>query len=298
MYGGNFKLQNYPTTKLPNLFFDPALVRAGDAHVFAVFGNCPPGHLDALRLQDPCDLLVGQGAAGIFFLDELFDAALQDQQRRSAAFRSLHALAEEVAQLENALRRVSILAGHRPAYRGRMHADFFGHLLDHHRLQVIDTSFQKILLAGNYRVAVLGDGPLPLLNILDELDGALVALFDVIARVLVVDTVASDQLLVGRIEPKLGHILVVHDDQPLVAVLHECDVRLDQPWLDYVVAKSGAGIERADVFQRLLTGFDRAPNSFADFLVLLVLQAAQVLVHYRDCVLQNLGSAVSVLLQC
>src|SRR5436305_7885497 len=212
MYGGNFKLQNYPITKLPNLFFDPALVRAGDAHVFAVFGNRPPGHLDALRLQDPCDLLVGQGTAGIFFLDEFFDAALQDQQRRSTAFRSLHAFAEEVAQLEYALRCVSVLTGHGTAYRRRMHADFFSHLLDHHRFQLIDTSFEKLLLAGNDRVADLGDGLLALLNILDELDGALVALFDVIARVLVVDTVASDQLLVGRIEPKLGHILVVHDD--------------------------------------------------------------------------------------
>ena len=199
MFGGRFKLQNYPITKLPNLLFDPALVRAGDAHVFAVFGNRPSGHLDALRLQDPCDLLVGQGAAGIFFLDQFFDAALQDQQRRSAAFRSLHALAEEVAQLENALRRVGILASHSPAYRRRMHADFFGHLLDHHRFQEIDTTFQKILLAGNDGVADLGDGLLPLLNILDELDGALVALFDVIARVLVVDTVARDQFLVGRI---------------------------------------------------------------------------------------------------
>src|SRR5205809_339394 len=107
MYGGNFKLQNYPITKLPNLFFDPALVRVG------------------------------------------------------------------------------ILSGARPAYRGRKHADLLGHLLDHHRFQVIDTSFQKILLADNDRVADLGDGLLPLLNILDELDGARVALFAVIALVLV-----------------------------------------------------------------------------------------------------------------
>ena len=103
----------------------------------------------------PCDCRIRvicssvSGAAGIFFLDEFFDAALQDQQRRSAAFRSLHALAEEVPQLEYALRRVGILAGHSTAYRRRMHADFFGHLLDHHRFQEIDTSFQKILLAGD-----------------------------------------------------------------------------------------------------------------------------------------------------
>jgi hypothetical protein len=166
-----------------------------------------------------------------------------------------------------------------------MHSDFFGHLLDHHRFEEINASFQKILLAGHDAVADLGDGLLPLLDILDELDGALVALFDVIARVLVVDTVARDQLLVGGIEAKLGQVLVVHDDQPLVAVLDECDVRLDQPRLNYVVAKSRAWIECADKFQSLLNGFDGTSNGFGNFLMLLVLQSAQVLVHDRDCVL-------------
>jgi hypothetical protein len=39
---------NYPITRLQNLFLDPALVRARDAHVFAVFGYRAAGHLDSL----------------------------------------------------------------------------------------------------------------------------------------------------------------------------------------------------------------------------------------------------------
>jgi hypothetical protein len=75
-----FKIPDRPITKLPNLFLDPALVRARDAHVFAVFGHRAAGHLDTLRLQDAGDLLISQRTAGVFFFNELLDAALEDQQ--------------------------------------------------------------------------------------------------------------------------------------------------------------------------------------------------------------------------
>src|SRR5437660_5360562 len=169
-----------------NLFLYPALMRARDAHVLPVFGDRAASDLDSLGLKNPGDLLVGQRTAGIFFIDELLDAALKDQQRSVAALGALYALAEEISQLEYALRSVGILAGHSTAYGGRMHADFFGHLLDHHGFQLIDTFFQELVLAGDDGVADLGDGLLALLDVLDELDGAFVALFDVIARVLVV----------------------------------------------------------------------------------------------------------------
>ena len=67
-----------------------------------------------------------------------------------------------------------------------MHPDFFRHFLDHHGLEVIDAMFQEVPLAEHDGVADLGDGLLALLDVLDELDGALVALFDVVASVLVV----------------------------------------------------------------------------------------------------------------
>src|SRR5215469_10942625 len=225
------------------LFLDSALVRAWDAHVFAVFGYRAAGHLDALRLQDAGDLLVGQRTGGIFFLDEFLDPAFQDQKRRAAALRSLHALAEEVSQLEYALWCVGIFVGHSTAYRGRMHADFFGHLLDHHGFELIDTSFEEILLAGDDGVADVGAGLLALLDILDELGGALVTLFDVVARALVLAAVAGDELLGGRIEAERGHVSVIHDDQRLVPRLYECNVRLDQTSLDLVVTQARARIE-------------------------------------------------------
>src|SRR5216684_9213258 len=102
------------------LFLYSSLVRAGDAHVFPVFGYGAARDLNALRLENPGDLLVGQRAAGIFFFDQLLDSALQDQQRRVASLGALHAFAEEVAQLEHTLRRVGVFVGDGTADGGRM----------------------------------------------------------------------------------------------------------------------------------------------------------------------------------
>ncbi len=70
-------------------------MRAGDPHIFTVLGDRTTRHLDALRLQDSGDLLVGQRTAGVFLFDELFDTALKDQQRSAAALGALRAFTEE-----------------------------------------------------------------------------------------------------------------------------------------------------------------------------------------------------------
>ena len=124
------------------------------------------------------------------------------------------------------------------------------------------------------RIADFGDRLLALLDVLDELDGALVALFDVVARVFVVGAVARDKFLVGRIETKLRQVFVVHDDQPLVSVLDEGDVGLDQASLDFVVLQAGAR-DRGCGCSRARSGRPRSgANGLGDLFVLLVLNAA------------------------
>ena len=61
------------------LFLHSALVGTRYAHVFPVFRDRAASDLDALRLEDAGNLLVGQRPGGIFFFDELLDAALEDQ---------------------------------------------------------------------------------------------------------------------------------------------------------------------------------------------------------------------------
>ena len=72
-------------------------------------------------------------------------------------------------------------------------------------------------------------------------------------------------------------------------MLHECYVRLDQSRLNLVVAQARSRIERPDVFQRLLYGFDGAGNCLGYFLVLLILQRAKMLVHNRNRIREHLG---------
>src|SRR5882762_4954797 len=177
------------------LFPNSSLMSARNLHVFPIFRDRSPRDLDALRLQNASDLFIGQRPACIFFFDQLLYAAFQNQQRSAAALGSLHALRKEIAQFEHALRRVDILISNRAADSGRMHADLFGHFFDHHRLQLIDSPFEKILLARHDRIADLGDRLLPLLDVFNELDGGLVAIFHVITRVAVI-AVAGQQALV------------------------------------------------------------------------------------------------------
>src|SRR5581483_9086373 len=79
-----------------SLTLHSALVGARDAHIFPVLRDRAASDLDALSLEDAGDLLVRQRPGGIFFLDELLDPALQDQQRSAATLRAVHAFGEEV----------------------------------------------------------------------------------------------------------------------------------------------------------------------------------------------------------
>src|ERR1700687_2069160 len=159
---------------------------ARNLHIFPIFRDRSPRDLDTLRLQNAGDLFVSERAAWIFFFDQFLYAAFQDQERSAATLGPLHALREEIPQFENALRRVDIFIGDRAADGGRMHADLFGNFFDHHRLQLIDASLEKILLTRDDRVADLGDRLLALFDVFDELDGGLVAILDVVPGVAVI----------------------------------------------------------------------------------------------------------------
>src|ERR1700682_3318384 len=99
-----------------------------------------------------------------------------------------------------------------------------------------------------------------------------IALFHVIARVFVL-SVAAEQSFVSRIQTQLRNVILVHHDQPLVPVLHESYVRLDQSRLDLVVAQPGSWIECSDVLERLVDRFDGTGERLSYFFVLLVLQS-------------------------
>src|SRR5712672_617016 len=114
--------------------FHPALVSAGDAHILAILRHRAASDVNASVVEFLGYLVVGERLGAVFFFDHFLDQALEREQRHAAAFRTVYGFTEERAQFQHALRSVRILAGHGAADRGRMHADFFGDLLDHHGL--------------------------------------------------------------------------------------------------------------------------------------------------------------------
>ena len=70
-----------------------ALVGGRDVQVFAVFGDGAAGDLNSLPLQEGGQLIVGEGMPRVFFVDELANFTLEDDQRGVGAFRSAGAMA-------------------------------------------------------------------------------------------------------------------------------------------------------------------------------------------------------------
>ncbi len=145
---------------------------------------------------------------------------------------------------------------------------------------------QEVLLPPDDGVADLHDGLLALLDVLDELNGGFIPLFDVIANIFF-GGFAVEQLFVAGVEAELGNIVVVQDAHVFVALLDEGDVGLDEARLHRVVAQPGPRVERADQVHRLLHGLERAVHALADFLELLVLELAQVFADDHDGVGDN-----------
>ena len=119
------------------------------------------------------------------------------------------------------------------------------------------------------------DGVLALLDVFHELDGGSEALLDVVANV-AVGGVASEKAAVGGAEAKLGHVVFVQEDLPLVVDLAEIDVGLDEARLGFVVAQARAGIELLDDFERAFDDFEGTIQRACDFLQLIGLHLLQM----------------------
>src|SRR5437660_2958726 len=77
-------------------------------------------------------------------------------------------------------------------------------------------------------------------------------------------------------------------------MFNESNIRLNQSRLNFVVLLSGTRVQSANVIQCGLDCFDGPRNGSRDFLMLLILQGAKMLVHNRDCIGKHLHSTVSI----
>src|SRR6266849_3888715 len=245
--------------------FYPALVGAGDAHIFAIFCYGAAGDVNAGVIELFGDLIVGERLGAVLFLDHFFDQALEGEQRHAAAFRTVHRFAEERTQFEHALRGVRVLAGHRAADRRGMHADFLGDFLDHHGLQSIRTAIEKFALPRDDGLADAQDGVFALLDVFHQLNRGGESFFYVIAHV-AIGSIAHQQAAVGGAQAQLRHVVFVQEGLPLIVDFAEIDIRLDQAGLGFVIAEPRARIELLDDIESALYDFERAIQSPRDFL--------------------------------
>src|SRR5258708_2878264 len=65
----------------------PALVSAGNSHVFAVLCDRAARDVDACVIQLLGDLFVSQGVSGIFLFNHFLDHALEGEEGHTAALR-------------------------------------------------------------------------------------------------------------------------------------------------------------------------------------------------------------------
>src|SRR5579883_83527 len=263
-------------TRACRLVSDPALVSRRDFHVLAVLGYRTSSDVDALTLEQHGDLFVGERFRAVLILDHLLHLALQQQQRSTAAGGTLHGFREEIAQLENTLRRMHILAGHGAADGRRMYADFFGDFLDHHRLQLIKSLRQELGLAPHDRLANFQDGLLPLLDILHELDSRGVALANIVAHFFRGALVAIEHFPVLRVQAELRHILIIHLDDVIVAILDEINVGLHHAGARAGIPQAGTWIEVLDHADGNFDVLHRPSESLGNFLVLSGFEQAEL----------------------
>ena len=139
-----------------------------------------------------------------------------------------------------------VLAGDGAADGGGVDADFFGHVLDHHRLERIEAVGEKFGLAAHDGLADLEDGLFALLDVLHQLNGGGVAFADIIANFLGGALIAVQHAPVLGVQAELRHVLVIHLDDVIVAVLDEGNVRLDHPRARSGITQPGPRIEVAD----------------------------------------------------
>src|SRR6185312_5469984 len=132
-----------------------------------------------------------------------------------------------------------------------MDANLLGHVFDHHRAQSIYAVLQELRLAADDGLAGAQNGALPLLDITDELQSRTIALLDVLLH-LPLGIGLRQQLAVALIQPQGRHVLLVHDDNELIAALDKDDIGLDKPCLGSVVALARTRIETSDKIDSLL----------------------------------------------
>src|SRR4030095_4425775 len=127
---------------------------------------------------------VGHRFLGVLFFDHFLDPQFEYPCRDLFAFFIHHAFAEEAAKLDHTLRCVSILSINHARDGGKMHPDILGDVLEHHRLDVLNSLVQKITLTLDDALDNSIDRLPAVLDVAEQVDRRADLLLDEILRLL------------------------------------------------------------------------------------------------------------------
>ena len=186
----------------------------------------------------------------VFFFYQFFDLQFDNPRRNLFAVFVQHPLGKKAAQLDHALRRVRIFAIDHARHGREVHPDIFRNVLQHHRLDVLDTVIEKILLPVNDGLDHPIDGLPAMLDVTQEVNGRTHLLLNEVAR-LFRGGALRQHLLVSGIDAQSRAAVVGKVDNVLAVFFQLLDVDFgrDENWFFRGIAAARIGIEGADELQ-------------------------------------------------
>src|SRR5215207_9910622 len=269
-----------------------ALARAGDRHLVAVLRHGAARQLDALLGQNLDDLVVGDGVVRVLLLDQLLDPELDDAGRDLLALLVQHALGEEAAQLDDALRRVRVLAVDDARDGREVHPRVLGHVLEHHGLDELDALVEELVLAADDALDDAVDGLAPVLDVAQEVHGRAHLLADEVLRLLR-RPVAAEHVLHVAADAQARAAVVGEVDFVHVVDLLDEDLGRDEDRLVGRVAAARVRVELADVLQLFDQSDDLDAHLLGEVRQLVLLQLRERVVADEPGGQTPVGAAVA-----
>src|SRR5262245_9738796 len=234
------------------------LVGRRNLELFSVFGDRPPGQLEALAMQHADDLGIAQWLLRVLLLDDLANPLLDRDRRHRVPVLAVDAAVEEVLHLEHALRRVHVLVRDDTADRRFVHADIVGHVEEHQRPEVYDAVVETVALEIDDARRHLVNRLLPLLDRLDQPErGSELVLHVGAGFVGVLGSVLVEQPAVHRTDSKLRQPFFVQHRDVLILDLDDVNVGDHVLRLRRIVTTARFRIEVAYQLDVLLQIVDR-----------------------------------------
>ena len=154
--------------------------RGQNAQRFPVLSDRSPGYVNVVLLEHVRNLLVAVRFCPVFRFDDVPEVLLDRLGRNRFSVEALDGAVEKVLEFEDALRRMDVFVGSHTADGGFVHFDVFRHVPQHQRLKVSNAFVQEVLLKVDDAVGDPVDGPLPLMNALDQPSRGLELVLDIL----------------------------------------------------------------------------------------------------------------------